>query len=189
MTRARKIQKFLSQPFFVAEQFTGYKGKYVPIADTVRGFREIVEGKHDEHPGAGVLPGRRRSTKSWSARRRSNGDSDARSASSSSRPSAAIAHEDVDEVQLPGEEGFFGVLPGHAPLLAALAPGRDVVPQGHATSTTRSSAADSRKSLPDRVSILAPVAESAEDIDLRARRGGQTPRRRAPGEAGTGRRL
>jgi F-type H+-transporting ATPase subunit beta len=50
VSRARKIQKFLSQPFFVAEQFTGYKGKYVSIADTVRGFREIVEGKHDEIP-------------------------------------------------------------------------------------------------------------------------------------------
>src|SRR6188508_795858 len=50
VTRARKIQKFLSQPFFVAEQFTGYKGKYVSIADTVRGFREIVEGKHDGIP-------------------------------------------------------------------------------------------------------------------------------------------
>ena len=50
VSRARKIQKFLSQPFFVAEQFTGYKGKYVPIADTVRGFKEIVEGKHDDIP-------------------------------------------------------------------------------------------------------------------------------------------
>ncbi len=50
VTRARKIQKFLSQPFFVAEQFTGLEGKYVPIADTVRGFREIVDGKHDEVP-------------------------------------------------------------------------------------------------------------------------------------------
>jgi F-type H+-transporting ATPase subunit beta len=50
VSRARKIQKFLSQPFFVAEQFTGYKGKYVAIADTVRGFREIVEGKHDGIP-------------------------------------------------------------------------------------------------------------------------------------------
>ena len=50
VSRARKIQKFLSQPFFVAEQFTGSKGKYVPIAETVRGFREIVEGKHDEVP-------------------------------------------------------------------------------------------------------------------------------------------
>jgi F-type H+/Na+-transporting ATPase subunit beta len=50
VSRARKIQKFLSQPFFVAEQFTGSKGKYVPIADTVRGFKEIVAGKHDEIP-------------------------------------------------------------------------------------------------------------------------------------------
>ncbi len=50
VTRARKIQKFLSQPFFVASQFTGREGKYVPIAETVRGFKEIVEGKHDEIP-------------------------------------------------------------------------------------------------------------------------------------------
>ena len=50
VTRARKIQKFMSQPFFVAEQFTGVEGKYVPIAETVRSFREIVDGKHDEVP-------------------------------------------------------------------------------------------------------------------------------------------
>jgi F-type H+-transporting ATPase subunit beta len=50
VARARKIQKFLSQPFFVAEQFTGLQGKYVKIEDTVRGFKEIVEGKHDEVP-------------------------------------------------------------------------------------------------------------------------------------------
>jgi F-type H+/Na+-transporting ATPase subunit beta len=48
--RARKIQRFLSQPFFVAEQFTGVKGKFVKIEDTIRGFREIVEGKHDDLP-------------------------------------------------------------------------------------------------------------------------------------------
>ncbi len=50
VSRARKIQKFLSQPFFVAEQFTGYKGQYVPVSETVRGFKEIVDGKHDEIP-------------------------------------------------------------------------------------------------------------------------------------------
>jgi F-type H+-transporting ATPase subunit beta len=50
VTRARKIRKFLSQPFFVGEQFTGLKGKYVSVADTVRGFKEIVEGKHDALP-------------------------------------------------------------------------------------------------------------------------------------------
>ncbi|MEW6777839.1 MAG: F0F1 ATP synthase subunit beta [Bdellovibrionota bacterium] len=50
VSRARKIQRFLSQPFHVAEQFTGRKGKYVKIADTIRGFKEIVEGKHDDLP-------------------------------------------------------------------------------------------------------------------------------------------
>jgi len=50
VSRARKIQKFLSQPFFVAEQFTGRQGKYVKLADTIRGFKELVEGKHDEIP-------------------------------------------------------------------------------------------------------------------------------------------
>jgi F-type H+/Na+-transporting ATPase subunit beta len=48
VSRARKLQRFLSQPFFVAQQFTGLEGKYVPIAETIRGFREIVEGKHDD---------------------------------------------------------------------------------------------------------------------------------------------
>jgi F-type H+-transporting ATPase subunit beta len=48
--RARRIQRFLSQPFFVAEQFTGFAGKYVPIADTVRSFRDIVDGKYDHLP-------------------------------------------------------------------------------------------------------------------------------------------
>lgn len=50
VARARRIQKFMSQPFFVAEQFTGTPGKYVEIADTVRGFKEILEGKHDSLP-------------------------------------------------------------------------------------------------------------------------------------------
>ena len=50
VSRARKIQRFLSQPFFVAEQFTGRAGKYVPVAETIRGFKEICEGKHDQIP-------------------------------------------------------------------------------------------------------------------------------------------
>ena len=48
VSRARKIQKFLSQPFFVAEQFTGTKGQYVPLSETIRSFKEILEGKHDD---------------------------------------------------------------------------------------------------------------------------------------------
>jgi len=52
VARARKIQRFLSQPFFVAEQFTGTPGKYVPVKETVRGFKEILSGKHDDLPEA-----------------------------------------------------------------------------------------------------------------------------------------
>ena len=50
VNRARKVQRFLSQPFSVAEQFTGYEGKYVPLKETIRGFKEIIEGKHDQIP-------------------------------------------------------------------------------------------------------------------------------------------
>ena len=50
VSRARKVQRFLSQPFFVAEKFTGYAGQYVPISETIRGFKEILEGKHDDIP-------------------------------------------------------------------------------------------------------------------------------------------
>ena len=50
VSRARKIQKFLSQPFFVAETFTGTPGKYVKLEDTIKGFKEILEGKYDDLP-------------------------------------------------------------------------------------------------------------------------------------------
>ena len=55
VNRARKVQRFLSQPFHVAEQFTGIPGQYVKISETIRGFREIVEGKHDDIPEQAFL--------------------------------------------------------------------------------------------------------------------------------------
>lgn len=55
VSRARKIQRFLSQPFRVAEQFTGYEGKYVPLKETIRGFKEIIEGMHDDLPESAFL--------------------------------------------------------------------------------------------------------------------------------------
>ena len=55
VARARKMQRFLSQPFEVAEQFTGYEGKYVPLKETIRGFKEIIEGKHDSIPESAFL--------------------------------------------------------------------------------------------------------------------------------------
>jgi F-type H+-transporting ATPase subunit beta len=53
--RARRVERYLSQPFNVAEQFTGTPGAYVPIAETIRGFKEIVEGKHDDVPERAFL--------------------------------------------------------------------------------------------------------------------------------------
>jgi len=53
--RARKIQRFLSQPFHVSEKFTGIVGTYVPVAETIRGFREILDGKHDDLPESAFL--------------------------------------------------------------------------------------------------------------------------------------
>ena len=55
MNRARKVQRFLSQPFTVAEEFTGMTGKYVPLKETIRGFREIIEGKHASLPESAFL--------------------------------------------------------------------------------------------------------------------------------------
>jgi len=58
VSRARKIERFFSQPFSVAQQFTGREGRYVPLRETVRGFREILDGKHDDLPeGAFMMAG------------------------------------------------------------------------------------------------------------------------------------
>ena len=188
VSRARKIQKFLSQPFFVAEQFTGYKGKYVAIADTVRGFREIVEGKHDEHPGAGVLPGR----------------DDRRSAGAREGAVMAIPKHIRLEFVTPER----GSSPPRTWTKCSCRARRASSASCPATrrcwrrsrrarcgsaraprSNTRSSAADSRKWCPIVSRSWRPIAESAEEIDLRPRRIRQAPRRRAPAEGGTRGRL
>lgn len=90
-------------------------------------------------------------------------------------PERAVAHEDVDELQLPGEEGYFGVLPGHAPLLAALKTGEMWYRKGNQTHYAFLDGGFAEV-LPDRVSILAQVAERAEDIDLQR---AEASRRRA----------
>jgi F-type H+-transporting ATPase subunit epsilon len=80
-------------------------------------------------------------------------------------PARSIVHEDVDEVELPGEEGYFGVLPGHAPMLAALKVGSMWYRKG--SEKQYAFIADGfAEVLPDRVAVLAQVAERAEDIDL-----------------------
>ncbi len=80
-------------------------------------------------------------------------------------PERAIAHEDVDEVELPGENGFFGVLPGHAPLLAALKTGPVWFRKGNDKQYAFISSGFAEVTA-DQVSVLAQVAERAEDIDI-----------------------
>jgi|SRR5579862_415618 len=80
-------------------------------------------------------------------------------------PERAIVHEDVDEVEVPGEDGFFGVLPGHAPLLAALKPGELWYRKGNDKQYAFVGGGFAEV-LPDRVAILAQMAERAEDIDI-----------------------
>jgi len=80
-------------------------------------------------------------------------------------PERALVHEDVDEVEIPGEDGYFGVLPGHAPLLAALQPGELWYRQG-GQKHFAFIAGGFAEVLPDRVAILAQVAEKADDIDV-----------------------
>jgi F-type H+-transporting ATPase subunit epsilon len=80
-------------------------------------------------------------------------------------PERAIAHEEVDEVELPGAEGYFGVLPGHAPLLTALATGEMWYRKG-GEKTFAFIDGGFAEVVPDRVSVLAQVAERADDIDM-----------------------
>ena len=107
MARARKIQFFLSQPFHVAEQFTGLKGKYVTIADTIKGFKEIVDGKHDDVPEqAFYMVGTIEEVLAASEKfRKESGDTDV-----PAQPAHA-QHRDARASARPGDRGR-GELPG-----------------------------------------------------------------------------
>ena len=127
--RARKIQRFLSQPFSSAQVFTGREGRQVPVADTVRGFKEILDGKHDDCPRRELLhEGRDRGdpadlkwmTSAWPRRSRLE----------IVTPQAVVFSEDVDLVTLPSIEGEIGVYPQHLRLITQLVPGEIIVQQG-----------------------------------------------------------
>ena len=121
VSRARKIQRFLSQPFFVAEQFTGIPGKYTPIDETIASFKALCEGEYDHLPGAGLLHGRR--------------DRGGRGAGEDDRgcvvalevhvvtPEREVWAGQATEVVAHGVDGDVGILTGHAPLLVQLAIG------------------------------------------------------------------
>ena len=174
VSRARKIQRFLSQPFFVAQQFTGLDGKYVPIADTIRGFKEIVEGKHDEIPEQDFYLVRHdRGSASRSSQGSAKGLSQWRT--SMALPTKLQLHiVSADRVARervgrrggdPGRRRLFRRPAGHTPLLALLGAGRALVPPGqekHYLAICFGFA----EVQPDRVTILAQIAGEADEIDV-----------------------
>ena len=171
VSRARKIQRFLSQPFFVAEQFTGFKGKYVPIAETVKGFKEITEGKHDELPEqAFYMVG---TIDEVIEKATDDEGSVGRSMALPTKltleivtPDRALVNEQVDEVRAARDpRGTSACLPGHTPLLASLHVGElwyRVGQEKHYLAV----AFGFVEVLPDRVTVLAQIAEKAQDIDV-----------------------
>ena len=140
VTRARKIQRFLSQPNFVAEQFTGTPGEYVPLEDTIKGFQEILEGKHDELPeqafymvgtieqavakGRGEQAEEARSRPRKSPKRRARARANAGVVAtfdvSLVTPDGPVFEGEVEMLIVPGADGEIGVLARHAPLIAML---------------------------------------------------------------------
>ena len=120
VARARRLQRFASQPFFVGEVFTGRPGIYVPIKDTVASFKDILEGKADDAARAGVLPRRHPGRR---PRQRGQAVRLMPILLEIVTPERLAYSDTVDAVVLPGAEGEMGVLPHHAPLLATLGVG------------------------------------------------------------------
>jgi F-type H+-transporting ATPase subunit beta len=196
VSRARKIQRFLSQPFHVAETFTGAPGKYVEVKDTVRGFKEIIDGQLRRHPRAGLLhDGRAR--RGPRPRRADGQGSRVRPScvSPSPRRGARSSRPDVDEVTAPGALGEFGVLPGHVPLLAVLKPGvfvyRSKDGGARYLATSDGILEVTRAGAGDKILVLVSEAVGREgDRPRRHRQGARRPRRRdRPVEEGDHRRV
>ena len=128
VNRARRIEKFLSQPFIVAEAFTNKPGKVTPLAETIRSFKELCDGKWDHLPEAGVHVRRRhrRGRRAGQAAWREGSEHHGRRPRPSDlqcvvvTPERAVLDEPADFVALPMYDGELGVLPGRAPLIGRL---------------------------------------------------------------------
>ena len=170
VARARKIQRFLSQPFFVAEVFTGQPGRYVALKDTIRGFKEIVEGKHDDLPEQAFYHGRHH--------RRGRGKGQTVHGRMMITmlnleiitPEKTVVKEEVDMVEATGAEGEFGITPGHTQFLTTLEIGE--IRYKKAGETVHLSVGGGfAEVVEDKVVLLLDAAEIAEDIDVeRARK-------------------
>ena len=177
VARARRLQRFMSQPFFVGEVFTGRPGKYVPIKDTVASFKEILEGKTDTLPEqAFFLAGTIDDVRENAAKL----ESDMPLHLEIVTPERLVYSDDVDRVQVPGSEGELGILPHHAPLVATLGAGELRIIKGGSRGVDRGrSAASSRSGRTRSWSWPRAPTWPPRSTSRRPSRRGATPRRRS----------
>ena len=192
VARARKIQRFLSQPNFVAEQFTGTPGEYVKLEDTISGFREILDGKHDDLPeqafymvgtiDKAVEKGRRLAGEEPEAERETEPEPEPDSGRARARhrvvpdktfsvslvtPDGAAFEGEAVMLIVPGADGEIGVLARHAPLIATLKAGSTRVHLGEGDERVREFATGPGffKVEQDRAIALVDDAVLANEID------------------------
>ena len=168
VSRARKVQRFLSQPFFVATQFTGMEGRYVPLSETIRGFQEILEGRHDDIPGK-LFPECRfhrrcdspheeigQGVCQWLKRKYF----DLKIIS----PNRIFYQGKASMVELNTLEGRIGIYRRHLPVTTVLEPGIAVITEEGGTKEAALHAGFV-EIMPEQVTILAEVAEWPDEID------------------------
>ena len=183
VARARKIQRFLSQPMFVAEPFTGQEGRYVPVRETVRGFAEILEGKHDDLPEqAFYMVGSIEEAREKGREDGCVGPIMAEMKLEIVTGEGLVYTGEVEVLVAPGIEGELGILPHHAPLLTMLQPGEiRIVVEGQEEYMVISGGF--LEVLANTVTILADTAERADEIDEeRAREAVQRAQERLTGQ-------
>jgi ATP synthase F1 epsilon subunit len=146
VARARRLQRFASQPFHVAEVFTGRSGAYVSIKDSVASFKEILEGKTDTLPEQSFFLAGTVQLEIVT-------------------PERQVYSDEVDSVQVPGSEGELGVLPHHAPLVSTLGVGELRFRKG-GVEESFAIVGGFLQVRPDKVVVLAETADMASEIDL-----------------------
>ena len=178
VNRARKVQRFLSQPFNVAEQFTGLPGKYVQLSDTIQGFKEILDGKHDEIPegyflNAGsiddVVARYKESRQEFRADRKGSGYNMAERKTFRLEvisPERIFYTGDAEMVELTTTEGDIGIYADHIPLTTIVAPGVMTITEPGGVLKEAAVLEGFMEITPDKVTILAQSCEWPEEIDI-----------------------
>ena len=163
VSRARKIQRFLSQPFFVAEQFTGYQGKYVPLKETIRGFKEIIEGKHDDLPESAFLfVG---SIDEAVEKAKKSADM-AEFKLKVLTPEKTFFKGETEQLIAKTTSGCIGILKGHSPYVASIVPSELKIKIDGEFRSAAISDGVLKVSLDGEVTVLTSAVEWSDEIDV-----------------------